>query len=310
MASGDLYLPRPAKSASREDETISRRRTEIFWHDHALISISLYWGIHTSCLFAFWTGVNTAALTLLAVTFFVRMFAITGAYHRFFSHRTYHTSRAFQFVLAFLGASAVQKGPLWWAAVHRVHHRRSDKSGDPHSPRDGFWHSHQGWIFDSEWGDTRLDEIKDLTQYPELVWLNRWHIVPPIALGSLCFWIGGWSGFIWGFAISTVACWHSTYSINSLTHIWGRPRYETGDDSRNNWILALVTLGEGWHNNHHYFQSSARQGFFWWEIDITYYILRGLQAVGLIWDMREPPERVYARKSFIARSRTSETTGE
>jgi stearoyl-CoA desaturase (delta-9 desaturase) len=257
------------------------------------IATLIYWGIHAACFLAIFTGVNATDIALCAGAYLVRMFAITGAYHRYFSHRTYRTSRLVQFVIGFVGTSAVQKGPLWWAANHRMHHRYSDGQGDPHSPRDGFYWSHQGWIADGRWDDTRLDLVRDLAKYPELVWLNRWHIVAPIMLAVFCYAVGGFSGLIWGFAISTVVCWHSTYSINSLAHRWGTVRYDTGDDSRNNFFLALLTLGEGWHNNHHFHQASARQGFFWWEIDITYYLLRGMQAVGLVWDIKEPPARVY-----------------
>jgi len=264
---------------------------------HALgrrVSHVVYWGIHASCLLALVTPATTAALVLCAVMFWVRMFGITGAYHRYFSHRTYKTSRVFQFVLAFIGASAVQKGPLWWGATHRVHHRRSDAPGDPHSPREGFWHAHQGWIFNGEWDDTRTELIRDFAKYPELVWLNKFHFLPPLCAAAACWLVGGFEGLLYGMAVSTVLLWHGTYSINSLAHRIGRPRYETGDDSRNSWILALLTLGEGWHNNHHFHQSSTRQGFFWWEIDVTYWVLRGFALVGLVWDIKEPPARVYA----------------
>jgi stearoyl-CoA desaturase (delta-9 desaturase) len=260
---------------------------------HSILTTSIYFAIQAACLLAFFTGVSAEALVLCAATFFVRMFVITGAYHRYFSHRTFRTSRAMQFVFGLLGTMAVQKGPLWWASAHRLHHRYSDQEGDPHSPREGFWHAHQGWIFAGEWDETRVDQVRDLVKYPELVWLNRWHFVAPVLLAIGCYLIGGLQGLVWGFVISTTLTWHTTYCINSLTHRMGKARYETGEDSRNSLILAILTLGEGWHNNHHYYQSSTRQGFFWWEIDVTYYILRGMQAVGLVWDIKEPPARVY-----------------
>jgi stearoyl-CoA desaturase (delta-9 desaturase) len=269
-----------------------RRRRFSAWLALA-VPTAIYVGIQLSSLLVFVTGVTAAALALCAATFFVRIFAITGVYHRYFSHRTYRTSRVVQFLLAVLGASAVQKGPLWWASVHRTHHSDSDGPGDPHSPRRGFWYAHQGWIFDERWDAVREDRIKDLTRYPELVWLDRWHFLPPLALAVLCYAMGGFTGLVWGFAVSTTLTWHATYSINSLAHRFGSVRFETGDDSRNNFWLALLTLGEGWHNNHHYYQSCARQGLYWWEIDITYYVLRGLAAVGLIWDLKQPPARVY-----------------
>jgi stearoyl-CoA desaturase (Delta-9 desaturase) len=257
-----------------------------------VVSRTIYWGIHAACLLVFVTGAPLAALLLCAATYAVRVFAVTGVYHRYFSHKTYKTSRVFQFVLAFLGASATQKGPLWWSATHRRHHRYSDGPGDPHSPRRGFWYAHQGWIFDERWGGTPTEAIRDFARYPELVWLNRYHFVAPLSLALLCFAIGGFAGLVWGFAVSTTLLWHATYSINSLAHVWGTRRFETGDDSRNNLLLALLTFGEGWHNNHHHYMASARQGFRWWEVDVTYYVLRALSAAGLIWDLREPPASV------------------
>jgi stearoyl-CoA desaturase (delta-9 desaturase) len=275
---------------------------EGWWGRQHVLPRSVYWGIHAACLLGFWFTPTKGDLLLLAVTFFVRMFAITGGYHRYFAHKTYKTSRAFQLVLAVLGATATQKGVLWWAGHHRIHHKHADQAGkDVHSPKDGFWHSHQGWIFHGRWDGSSLDQIQDFARYPELVWLNRWHVVPPLLLAVVCFAIGGFGGLLWGFGISTVLLWHATYSINSLAHRWGTRRYDTPDSSRNNLLLSLLTLGEGWHNNHHHYCVSARQGFFWWEIDISYYLLRALAAVGLIWDVREPPAHVVKR---IARQTT------
>ncbi|RIL05317.1 MAG: acyl-CoA desaturase [Proteobacteria bacterium] len=266
-------------------------RADGVWSSSALdwITYGLYWGVHVAALGVLFTGVTQTALVLFALTFWGRLFGITGGYHRYFSHKTFKTSRAFQFVLALLGTAATQKGPLWWASLHRIHHRESDGPGDVHSPKRGFWYSHQGWIFDKRWQATRLDGIPDFAKYPEIQWLNRWHFVPPVGLAVLCFLVGGLPGLFWGFFLSTTLLWHATYTINSLSHVFGKRRFETDDTSRNNWALALLTCGEGWHNNHHYYMASARQGFRWWEIDPTYYVLRGLAAVGLIWDVREPP---------------------
>ena len=286
-------MPMAEAAVAVAGQTPALSEAEGWWARHRMVPRVIYWGIHASCLLALWVGVTTGDLVLLAITFSVRMFAITAGYHRYFSHRTYKTSRAFQFVLAALGTSATQKGPLWWAGHHRRHHQHADRPGlDVHSPRDGFWYSHQGWIFDGRWDASALDRIRDFARYPELIWLNRWHIVVPTLLAVLCFAIGGLSGLVWGFSISTVALWHSTYSINSLAHLWGTRRYDTPDTSRNNWFLGLLTMGEGWHNNHHHYCVSTRQGFFWWEVDLSYYILRALAAVGLVWDIREPPAHV------------------
>ncbi len=238
----------------------------------------------------------TWGLLALAIgSYLVRMFAMTAGYHRYFSHRTYKTSRTFQFLIALLGTTAIQKGPLWWAAHHRHHHKHSDQHGDVHSPGlQGFIWAHVGWILGEQWHATDLSRVPDLAKFPELRWLDKYHLAPAIAYGVGLYLVGGFSWFVYGFIIGTVLCWHITFMINSLTHMFGRRRYVTKDDSRNSLILALLTLGEGWHNNHHYYQSSTRQGFFWWEIDITYYILKAMSWVGLVWDLREPPAHVVA----------------
>lgn len=285
----------PQERRSRVADADGRGRmadADGMWAKQEIISRSVYWGIHASCLFAFFTGVSTSDLVLCVSLYWLRMFGITGGYHRYFAHRGYSTGRVFQFILAVIGCLSIQKGPLWWAGGHRRHHRYADRDGDMHSPKDGFWYAHQGWIFDGRWDDTDLARIRDFSQYPELVWLNRWHVVPPTALAVLLFAFGGFSALIWGFAISTTILWHSTYSINSLAHRWGSRRYDTADTSRNNLWLALLTMGEGWHNNHHHFQAAARNGFFWWEIDLTYYVLLGLEKLGIVWDLKQPPQKV------------------
>jgi stearoyl-CoA desaturase (delta-9 desaturase) len=286
--------PPSAAPSSPSDPEAGFSRADGWWTQQASAAHLVYWGLHAACLLAFVVGVTRGDLLLCAATFVTRMFGITGGYHRYFAHKTYKTSRAFQFVLAFLACSATQKGPLWWAGHHRGHHKYADRDGDVHSPREGLFYSHQGWIFDRRWDATPLERIPEFAAYPELVWLNRYYQVPPVLLAVLCFAIGGFSGLFWGFLVSTVLLWHATYTINSLCHIWGTRRYATPDTSRNNVLLALLTLGEGWHNNHHHYCASTRQGFRWWEIDVTYYLLRGLQAVGLVWDIREPPAHILA----------------
>ncbi len=257
--------------------------------------------MHVACLGVIFTGVDAVALILCGVFYFARMFGVTAGYHRYFSHRTYKTSRVFQFFLAWLGCSAMQKGPLWWASQHRHHHRYSDTPDDPHSPVvNSPWYSHIGWIFSSKHAATDWQAIRDWTRYPELRWLNRHHWVPGLTLAAASFLIGGWSGLMWGFFVSTVVLYHATFAVNSLCHLFGRRRYATTDDSRNNLLVALFTFGEGWHNNHHHYQSSANQGFFWWEIDVSYYVLRGLQWVGLIWGIRKPPAKVLLSETVQA----------
>jgi len=242
---------------------------------------------------AIWTGVTWEAVIICVALYWLRIFAIGAGYHRYFAHRSYSTSRAFQFVLAVLSQSTAQKSVLWWAAKHRHHHLHSDTPEDVHSPRHkGFFYSHLGWIFDRKHDATDLIKIDDFARYPELMWLHRFELVPAVGLGFICFLIAGWSGLVVGFFWSTVLVYHATFCINSLAHVRGRTRYVTGDDSRNNWLLAVFTMGEGWHNNHHAYQSSVRQGFKWWEIDGTYYILKALSWTGLIWDLKTPPEQV------------------
>ena len=249
--------------------------------------------VHLGCFAAIWTGVTWQALILCLALYWLRIFAIGAGYHRYFSHRAYSTSRAFQFVLAFLSQTTTQKSVLWWASKHRHHHLHSDTEHDVHSPRrKGFIYSHMGWIFARKHDAPDLAKVQDLARYPELMWLHRFEQLPAICLGVLCFALAGWSGFVVGFLWSTVLVYHATFCINSLAHVSGRKRYVTGDDSRNNWLLAVFTMGEGWHNNHHAYQASARQGFKWWEIDPTYYLLKALSWTGLIWDLKTPPEQV------------------
>jgi fatty-acid desaturase len=202
--------------------------------------------VHLACIGAIWSGVTTGALVLCGVLYLVRMFGVTAGYHRYFSHRTYKTSRAFQFVLALVAQSTTQKGVMWWAAKHRHHHKHADLEDDVHSPRlRGFWYSHLGWIFDPKHDATDLDAVPDLARYPELVWLHRYEKLPAVVLAVLCFVFGGWPGLVVGFFWSTVLVYHGTFMINSLAHVHGKQRYVTGDDSRNNWWLAILTLARG-----------------------------------------------------------------
>lgn len=246
--------------------------------------------VHVVALSVFWIGVTPTQLAVCVGLYVLRMWGVTAGYHRYFSHRAYKTSRWFQFVLALVATSSTQKGVLWWAANHRHHHRYSDEPEDIHSPKQsGFWWSHVGWILSRKYDETRLDLIKDFAKYPELRWLNRFQIVPPVLLALSLYLVGGFGLMVWGYFVSTVFLFHGTFFINSLAHVFGRRRYETTDTSRNSFLLALITLGEGWHNNHHHYQSSANQGWFWWEIDLTYYSLKVLQWFGVVWDVRTPP---------------------
>lgn len=264
--------------------------------------------MHLAPLAVLWVGWSWFAVGMCFAMYFVRMHAITGFYHRYFSHRAFRTSRFMQFVFAFMGNISAQRGPLWWAAHHRHHHKASDEEDDVHSPvTNSFLWSHIGWILAPKNFPTRKELVPDLMKFVELRFLDRFDMLAPTLMGVGMFFLGvalekfapglgtnGWQLLVWGFVISTIALYHGTFTINSLAHTWGKRRFETTDDSRNNFWLALITLGEGWHNNHHHYQNSARQGFYWWEIDITYYLLWMMSKVGLVWDLRPVPERILA----------------
>ena len=262
--------------------------------------------VHLMCFAVIWTGISCTAALVCLFLYVIRMFAITAFYHRYFSHRSYKTTRTMQFVMAIMGSAAVQKGALWWAAHHRHHHRHSDTENDIHSPGfQGIWRAHVGWITARQWSETNFDDIKDFSKYPELMFLNRYYMIVPALLGCSCFafgaflevyfpWLntGAMQMLVCGFFISTVLLYHGTFCINSMSHLWGRKRYVTGDESRNSLILALITLGEGWHNNHHFYPGAERQGHYWWEIDVSHYGLVIMSWFGLVWDLHSPPAEV------------------
>ena len=263
--------------------------------------------LHLGCLGVLWVGWSWTAVVVALFLYAVRMFAITAFYHRYFSHRTFRTSRIAQFLFAVIGNMAIQRGALWWASVHRHHHRHSDEDNDIHSPaRQGFLWAHIGWMTSSRNFPTDYSAVPDLARYPELRFLNRFDLIVPVLFGLSLFGLGyllerffpslGTSPaqiFVWGFFVSTTVLLHGTLFINSLAHTFGRRRFATGDDSRNSLLLALLTLGEGWHNNHHRYMYSARQGFYLWEIDISYYLLKFLSLLGIVWGLREVPKVVY-----------------
>ncbi|MEP6936025.1 MAG: acyl-CoA desaturase [Nitrospirota bacterium] len=251
--------------------------------------------VHAMCLGAFLTGFKPEWLLLAVGSYYLRMVGVTAGYHRYFSHRSYKTSRVFQFLLAFLAMTSAQKGVLWWAAHHRHHHKYSDREEDFHSPlQRGFWFSHVGWTLSEKHMRADLNLVKDFAQYPEICFLNRFYFIPPALYALLIFMLWGFPGLIWGFFISTTALYHCTFFINSLTHMVGRVRYRSGDGSRNSFLLAILCCGEGWHNNHHHYQSAANQGWFWWEVDFSYYTLVVLSWFGIVWDLRAPPKRIKA----------------
>jgi stearoyl-CoA desaturase (delta-9 desaturase) len=262
--------------------------------------------LHLGCLAVFWVGISPTAVGIAIALYALRMFAITGFYHRYFAHKAFRTSRPAQFLFAALATSAVQRGPLWWASQHRHHHAYADEERDVHSPKQhGFLWSHMGWFLCRANYRTRLELVKDWARFPELRFLDRFDILAPLLLAAGLFWLGevlaGWRPdlgtngmqlLVWGFVVSTIVLYHATFTVNSLAHVWGRRRYATRDDSRNNPWLAVITFGEGWHNNHHHYPGSARQGFYWWEFDPTYYALRLLSWLRIVWSLKPIPSGI------------------
>ncbi len=292
-----LLEKRRELESPKVEETKSKDGPRTFAATLNAASIPFY-AVHLIAAFGIWKlGFSWSGVALAVGLYYVRMFGVTGGYHRYFSHATFKTGRVFQFILAVLAMTSSQKGVLWWAAHHRVHHKESDKPTDVHSKKqDGFFWSHVGWILSRRYDDTLYSEIPDFAKYPELVFINRhWYIVPA-TFGVGLFLAGGWFALVWGFFVSTALLWHGTFSINSVAHWFGRRRYQTTDESKNSFSLALVTLGEGWHNNHHYFPKSCSQGFYWWEIDVTYYVIRALALVGIVWDIKEVPAKIRDRR--------------
>jgi stearoyl-CoA desaturase (delta-9 desaturase) len=286
------------------EEPLPARNHRIDW-----LRIAPFAALHLVCVAVIWVGWSPFAVGMALALYVVRMFAITAFYHRYFSHRTFKTSRAMQFLFAVAGNSSVQRGPLWWAAHHREHHMNSDSEDDTHSPvRDGFWWSHVGWIAAKFNFSTRRERVRDLIKFPELVFLDRYDTLVPLLFFAAMFGLGSWLGhaapelgtsglqlLVWS-VISTCVLFHATFTINSLSHMFGSRRFATPDQSRNNWFLALITLGEGWHNNHHHYQGSVRQGFKWWEYDFSYYALVVMSWFGLVWSLNPVPAAVKAKR--------------
>ncbi len=267
--------------------------------------LAIFLLIHLGCVAVFFVGFSWVALALAVLLYVSRMFFITAFYHRYFSHKSYRVARPVQFLMALAGCTAGQRGPLWWASHHREHHLKSDTIDDPHSPRHGFLNSHTLWFLKKGHFSLRRHRIRDMLKYPELVMLERVDWLPFVLLGVACYGLGevlgsfapaletsGWQMLVWGFLVSTIVLYHATYTINSLCHRYGKRRFNTNDDSRNNFLLALLTMGEGWHNNHHRYPVSTRQGFYWWEIDLSYFGLWLLSKAGLVTSMRPVPVKI------------------
>ena len=262
------------------------------------LQILVFWFVQASAFVAFFVPFTWAYVGLWAASHFIRAIGLTLAFHRYFAHRTFQMHRVARFVWALIGTAAMQKGPLWWAGHHVNHHRYADRDGDPHSPAvSGFYYAHVGWFLNDAKHD-KLEAsnpvIRDFSKAPEIVWLEKYYSLPPLLLAAGLYLAGGLPLVVWGFCVPTVTLSHSTFSINTVNHLFGSRRFETPDDSRNNVITAVFAAGEGWHNNHHRYQRAARNGFYWWEFDPTWYVIRAMAAVGLAWDVQRVPERVYA----------------
>jgi stearoyl-CoA desaturase (delta-9 desaturase) len=258
--------------------------------------------MHLVPLAIIWTGFTTADAVIAGSLYVGRMFFITAGYHRYFSHKSYRLGRLGQLAMALGGITAAQKGPLWWAGHHRRHHRYADTPRDPHSPKEGFWWSHVCWILSRRYKATDWEAVNDLAKFPELVLVNRFQLAGPVAVGAICLGVAGWGGVV-AFCTSTLALWHATFSVNSFTHLYGRRRYETPDTSRNSWPIAILTLGEGWHNNHHHYPPAVRQGHRWWELDLSWYAIKALEALGVAHDLRPVTQKALKARLVGARQR-------
>jgi stearoyl-CoA desaturase (delta-9 desaturase) len=258
--------------------------------------------LHLTCGLVFVVGASRVATTVFVVTCVVQLFGLTMGYHRLLAHRSFKTSRGFQFVLALLGTLAGQNGPLWWVGHHVHHHRYADQEDDIHSPRAGIFWSHMGWLFSPRIIPIRYEMVTALARLPEMRLLQQYSYVVSLVYALLLYLLGVvWRGLdpaagvsgaqlvVWGSVLSTVCVYHITLCVGSIAHLYGTRPFPTRDDSRNNVILAFLLLGDGWHNNHHYCPSSARMGFRWWEFDPNYAILRLLERIGIVWDLKAPP---------------------
>jgi len=259
--------------------------------------VSFHLGAVAALFFFHWS----ALIVFATIWILAQNVGIAMGYHRLLTHRGYATPKWLEYCIAICGALALQGGPIYWVAVHRMHHKYTDKPGDPHSPRDGKWWSHMGWIMNA----TLRDETEALKQYaPDLSrqpfyrWLNRLHWVPLTVVGLSLFAFGGWSWLLWGAFLPVTIGLHVTWMVNSVTHLWGRRRFSTSDDSRNNLWVALLTGGEGWHNNHHANPVSARHGLAWYEVDFNYFAIRLLKILGLAKHVKTASLKVTSKETI------------
>jgi stearoyl-CoA desaturase (delta-9 desaturase) len=274
-----------------------------------LVQITVFWAVQASALLVFAVPFRWAFIALWAASHFLRAIGLTLAFHRYFAHRAFKMNRVARFVWAFIGTAAMQKGPLWWAGHHVNHHRFADREGDPHSPMvSGVYYAHIGWFLN----DTKYDSveasnpvIRDFSKVPEIAWLEKYFFFPPLALAIGMFLIGGMPWLVWGFCLPTMTLAHATFAINTVNHMFGSRRFETVDESRNNPLTAFFAVGEGWHNNHHRYQRAARNGFYWWELDLTWYVIRAMAVLGIASDVQPVPARIYEEARVLRKRRAA-----
>jgi stearoyl-CoA desaturase (delta-9 desaturase) len=276
-----------------------------------VLQITIFWLVQVSALLVFFVSpFRWPLLALWAASHFLRALGLTLIFHRHLAHRAFRMNRAARFVWAAIGTASMQKGPLWWAGHHVNHHRFADREGDPHSPMvSGIYYAHIGWFLNDTKHDTLEASnpvVRDFSIYPELAWLDRYHYVPPALLAAAMYAIGGLPWLAWGFCLPTMTLAHATFCINTVNHLFGSRRFETIDESRNNAFTALFAVGEGWHNNHHRYQRAARNGFYWWEFDPTWYVIRAMQATGLVWDVQRVPDRIYEEARAVKARRAAQ----
>ncbi|HEY1909661.1 MAG TPA: fatty acid desaturase [Vicinamibacterales bacterium] len=275
-----------------------------------IVQMTFFWIVQASALLVLTVPFRWAYIGLWAASHFVRALGLTLMYHRYYAHRAFKMNRGARFVWTLIGTAAMQKGPIWWAGHHVMHHKFADREGDPHSPMiSGFYYAHVGWFLH----DTKFDQldasnpvVRDFGKFPEIAWLEKYFIIPPTVMAVAMYLYGGWPWLVYGFCLPTMTLAHATFCINTVNHLFGSRRFETMDDSRNNPITAFFAVGEGWHNNHHRYQRAARNGFYWWEFDLTWYTMKAMAALGLVWDMQPVPARIYEEARQLKAQRAAQ----
>lgn len=284
---------------SKSEAYTSSKNREIAWPAFLFIV-----GVHIAALAGFWTFTWPALFLCLFMHWVTGGVGITLGFHRLLTHRSFKAPKALEYFLAIIGTLACQGGPIKWVVAHRIHHAFSDEEGDPHTPIQSFFWAHMGWCMHK---NNLIDDPKnyprfapDLTKDKVMQFIDNTHILWTVALAGLFYALGGWPFVVWGIFVRLVLVYHTTWFVNSATHVWGYRTYKSGDQSTNLWWVALLSYGEGWHNNHHAFQTSARHGLAWWEFDTTYMMIRVLRFLGLATEVKIPSQHLLATKKIKA----------